>query len=93
MSQFGLTTVDDDMEIEEKEYKKTSKKKSKKTEATNKKIEKSLEDLKEELDGKVKDIDDEDVLLKALLKLAILKKAVQIQIDEIEANVVVDMKI
>jgi len=35
-----------------------------------------LETIKEELDGKVGDIDDESVLLKALLKLAILKKAV-----------------
>lgn len=64
------------MEIEEKEYKKTSEKKKAKTEATNKKIEKSLEGVKDELDGKVESIDDEDLLLKALLKLAILKKAV-----------------
>lgn len=64
------------MEIEEKEYKKTSEKKAEKTEATNKKIKKSLEGVKDELDGKVESIDDEDLLLKALLKLAILKKAV-----------------
>jgi hypothetical protein len=79
--------------MNDKEYMKTSKKKKKATEATNKKIEKSLSNLKDELDGKVEKIDDEDVLIKALLKLAILKKAVQIHIDEIEANVVVDMKI
>jgi len=52
-----------------------------------------LDTIKEELDGKVEKIDDEAVLLKSLLKLAILKKAVQIHLDEVEANIQVDMKI
>jgi len=52
-----------------------------------------LDAIKDQLDGKVEDIDDENELLKSLLKLAILKKAIQIHIDEIEANQMVDLKV
>jgi hypothetical protein len=41
----------------------------------------------------IEKIDDETLLLKALLKLVIMKKASTIHIREMEANVMTDLKI
>jgi len=76
MDQYGLENVDDDMEVTHSEYKEQSEKRKKLVESTNAKIKKSLEAIKESLDGQVDGNNDEGELLKALLKLAILKKAV-----------------
>jgi len=93
MDKYGLKDVDDDMELNHKDYKKRSEKKIKSIKKTNAKISTAYDSLLKNLDKDVDKIDDEDVLLKSLLKLVIMKKAVTIHIREMEADVMVDLKV